>query len=276
MKIIISAGHQVGLDSGAVGQGQQEAVDNVRMCDRIVQYLTKWGIDVVYMPNNVGDLSAEIKWVNDRFKEGDAYAIQIHRNAGGGTGNEVWTTAYKNQVPLASSILSALTAITGLTSRGVKDIKTSKWPLGWINYVNCESVLVEARFIDRDPITDADDYLDAYAIAVGIAKFLGAAYGKTIEQEEADRVATAAKAASEAAAQAAAAVAKAQAEAEAKLVAQAEALAKAKAAEAAAQAAAKNTYTDSDRAVASDTNAKVSLIVSIVTWIKDLLSRVFK
>jgi hypothetical protein len=112
MKIVLSAGHnpyQPNYDSGSVGQGQQEALDYIRITDRIAQYLTNWNIDHVVMPHNVGNLSAEQKWVNDRYPLGSAYAIQIHRNAGGGTGNEVWTTAFQNQIPLAKAILAAMT-----------------------------------------------------------------------------------------------------------------------------------------------------------------------
>lgn len=198
MKILISAGHQPGLDSGAVGQGQQEANDNIRIADRVVLYLRAWGIETIYMPNNVGNLQNEINWANANLAEGQGYAVQIHRNAGGGTGNEVWTTAYKNQIPLATAILKAMTEFTKLASRGVKDIKTSNWPLGWINYVNSESVLIESRFMDRDSITDADDMVDAYAIACGIADFLGVPRGKSEEQKQIEAATAAAKAVADA------------------------------------------------------------------------------
>lgn len=200
MKIVLSSGHnpyQPNYDSGATGQGQQEAFDNIRMTDRVAYYLKAWGIDCVVMPHDVGDLTAEIKWVNDRYKLYEAYAIQIHRNAGGGTGNEVWTTDFEAQIPLATAIAKAMASITGLRNRGVKDIKTQNWPLGWINYVNCESVLIEARFIDVDSITDADDYLDAYAIACGIADFAKVPRGKSLEVEAAEAAEAAAKAAAE-------------------------------------------------------------------------------
>ena len=193
MKILLSAGHQPGLDSGAIGQDQHEADDNVRMCDRIVHYLRSWGIDTIYMPNNVGGLQEEINWANANLSMGQGYAIQVHRNAGGGTGNEVWTTALGNQIPLASTILNAMTQITGLPSRGVRDINNYS-PLGWITYVNAESVLIESRFIDRDSITDADDFLDAYAIACGIADFLQVPRRPSIEQEQKTAADNAAKA----------------------------------------------------------------------------------
>jgi N-acetylmuramoyl-L-alanine amidase len=185
MKILISAGHNPGVDPGAIGQGVQEADRNVRICDRVVLYLRSWGIQTDYMPNNVGDLQAEINWANKYYSDDDnSYAIQIHTNAGGGTGNEVWTTAYKNQIPLATAIEKALCAANGLRDRGVKDIKVNNRPLGWINYVNAQSVLVESRFIDVDSMTQANDMVDAYGIATGIANFLGVKPGLSVEQEQ--------------------------------------------------------------------------------------------
>jgi hypothetical protein len=204
MKILISNGHNPfypNYDSGAVGQGQQESLDNIRIGDRVVLYLRAWGIETIYMPNNVGDLTAEIKWANANLAYGQGYAIQIHRNAfnGQATGNEVWTTDYGNQMPLARSIMKAMTEFTGLAERGVKDIKDYS-PLGWITGLNAESVLIEARFIDHDDISDAEDMEDAYAIACGIADFLKVPRGKSEEQKqiEAARAAAAAQAAAKA------------------------------------------------------------------------------
>jgi len=195
MKVLISAGHQLNLP-GAFGQGVREEEATIRICDRIVTYFKGWGIEYDYMPHDVGDINAQANWVNARYKDGEAYAIQVHRNAGGGTGNEVWTTAYKNQIPLATTILNAMTKITKLRSRGVKD--TATWPLGWITNVNCESVLIEARFIDKDDVTPAAEMLDAYAIAVGIATFLGVKYApKSLEEEATDAAIYAAKLAAE-------------------------------------------------------------------------------
>ena len=272
-KILISAGHQPGLDSGAVGQGQQEANDNVRICDRVVLYLRAWGINTIYMPNNVGNLQGEINWANDNLALGAGYAIQIHRNAGGGTGNEVWTTPYANQVPLATAILKAMTEITKLPNRGVKDIKANNNPLGWINYVNAESVLIEARFIDRDSITDADDMLDAYAIACGIADFLKIPRGKSEEQKQIE----AAKAAAEAAA-----AAKAEAERLAKLAEEAriaKELAEAQAKKAAEeQALADKAKAEADKALQDQINAmnqeNLNILQIIFKAIKDFITAI--
>ena len=186
MKTVISAGHNPGTDPGAIGQGRQEANENVRMADRVVLLLRSWGVDVDLMPHNVGNLQAEINWMNARYKTYDsAIGVQIHRNAGGGTGNEIWTSNYKTQWAIATTILNAMTRYTKMPSRGVKDVKTN--PLGWINNLLCASVLVEARFIDRDPLTDETALIDALGIAAGIADVLGIPVGRTPEEIEAQR-----------------------------------------------------------------------------------------
>jgi len=197
VKIVISAGHQPGLDSGAVGQGRQEANENILIADRVVTLLRSWGMDVDYMPNNVGGLQAEIDWMNTRYKDDDnVFGIQVHRNAGGGTGNEVWTFDYKRQWDLGTKVAAAMQKYTGLPNRGVKSINTN--PLGWINYVNCQTILTESRFIDRDNLTDASALEDAMGIAAGIANFAGVPVGKTPEELVAQaQAAAAAKAAAE-------------------------------------------------------------------------------
>lgn len=202
MKIVISAGHQPGLDSGAVGQGRQEANENIRIADRVVLLLRSWGMDVDYMPNNVGNLQAEINWMNARYGDDDkTFGVQIHRNAGGGTGNEVWTYPYKRQWDLATKVAVSMQKYTGLPNRGVKNVTTN--PLGWINHLKCQSILTESRFIDRDHITDASALEDAMGIAAGIANFAGVAVGKTPEQIQAQIAAeAAARAAAEAKAKA--------------------------------------------------------------------------
>lgn len=276
-KILISAGHNPGIDPGAISQGQQEANDNVRICDRVVLYLRSWGIDTLYMPNNVGDLQAEINWANANLALYGGYAIQIHRNAGGGTGNEVWTTAYEAQIPLATSILNAMAAITGLPNRGVKDIKVQNVALGWINYVNAESVLVESRFIDRDSITDADDMVDAYAIACGIADFLKVPRGKSEEQKQIDaaNVAAQAQAAAKAEADRLAKLAE-QARVEADKALQAKLKAEADAKKAAEEKAiADKTKADADKALKDAVNQEnLNILQLMFKAIKDIITAI--
>jgi len=270
MKIVISAGHQPNLDSGAVGQGRQEANENIRIADRVVLLLRSWGMDVDYMPNNVGGLQEEINYMNTRYGDDDnTFGIQVHRNAGGGTGNEVWTFDYKRQWDLATKVANSMQKYTGLANRGVKSITTN--PLGWINYVNCQTILTESRFIDRDVLTDQSALDDAFAIAAGIATFAGVPVGKTPEQIQAQAQADERARLAE--------VARLKAIEDARLaeVARLKAVEEARIA-AEAKAAADKALADSlkDTDLAKDTNQKVGAILAIVNWIKELLGRIFK
>lgn len=168
---------------------------------------------------------------------------------------------------LAESILNAMTEITKLPNRGVKDVKQYR-PLGWILNLNAQSVLIEARFIDRDSITDADDMLDAYAIACGIADFLKVPRGKSEEQKEIDRVNAAAQAQ---------AAAKAEADRLAKLAEQAridaEKAAQAKlAAEAAAKKAAEEQALADKQKAEADKALKDAITDNnnFISWLKNL------
>lgn len=217
--VILSAGHKPGLDSGAIGQGQQEANDTIRICDRVAVLLRAWGVKVDYEPNDVGGLVAEINWVNARYKNlNDGWAIQIHRNAGGGTGSEIWTPSNPDDtsIAMAQAIDTSLAKITGLRDRGVKFAQNSQWgKLGWTDDTNTYATLVEARFIDVDDISDTADMTDAYAIAVGICNYYGVPVGKTPEEvAAANAAAVAAEAARAKSAQEAAAAKQAAIDAE--------------------------------------------------------------
>ena len=191
MKIVISAGHQPDIDSGAIGQGETEAQNNIDRADRVVELLRFWGVDVDYMPNDVGDIVGEINWANARYKSYDsAWAIQIHMNSGGGTGSEVWTYWDETQITMATAISESLAKYTGLRKRGVKDQSKSRFgKLGWCADLKCASTLVECRFIDVDNISPDADRIDAYAIAVGICNYLGISIGLTPEEVEDQRLA---------------------------------------------------------------------------------------
>src|SRR6187402_3146062 len=92
-RVILAAGHGGG-DNGAQGQGTTEAHETVQITDRVAAYLRDKGIDVQVVPHSL-NLGATIDWINARFKNlNDGLAIEIHKNAGGGTGSEVWTPSY--------------------------------------------------------------------------------------------------------------------------------------------------------------------------------------
>lgn len=174
-RIILAAGHGGG-DSGAVAQGTTEANETVQITNRTADYLRSWGIDTVVVPHELG-LQDSINWVNARYKSiRNGLAIEIHKNSGGGTGNEVWAPSYADSTSSnqAQHIVNAMTAVTGLRNRGVKFAQNNRWgKLGWTDDTNTYAVLIEAGFIDVDSVSDAADDKFARGIAEGIMNLFG-------------------------------------------------------------------------------------------------------
>lgn len=175
--IVLSAGHGNG-DPGAVAQGTTEANETVQITERVAAYLRAWSFPaVVVQPHDVGDLVAEIRWVNARYKDiNDALVVQIHKNSGGGNGSEVWypSNGDANSRAQAKVIADELATATGEPNRGIKDAKTNRFGrLGWTDDTHPYALLVEAGFIDRNPVDDPADDRYALGIARGIMKIFG-------------------------------------------------------------------------------------------------------
>ena len=106
--------------------------------------------------------------------------MDIHINAGGGDGSEVYyshTSAPGKK--LAQSIVDAMSAI-GQNTRGIKTRLSSSGNdyFGMIRDTDAPAVLVECAFIDNktDLViidTEAERKVFGYAIADGVAKYLG-------------------------------------------------------------------------------------------------------
>lgn len=153
MKICISIGHgksaRGGYDSGAVGSGYHE----FKLAREIGRYaaesLKNYGCEVTLI-NYDADmyLSDRIACVN---KGGYNLAAEIHLNAGGGTGPEVY---YKHSddggKKLAAAISKSISGVFGLRDRGAKiKLNESKDDyFGFIRSINCRSLLIETVFID--------------------------------------------------------------------------------------------------------------------------------
>lgn len=177
--IILSAGHGAG-DPGACAQGTTERELNIKVTDLVISKLwSKFNYTCLLVPHSVGDLQAEIDQTNAWAKTLEsALAIQIHFNAGGGTGEEVWypSNGDDRSKDQAMKVSIALAAATGLRNRGIKDASTNGWgKLGWTDDTNCYALLIECAFIDVDRVDDA--YLDQ--IAEGISNGIGDIFGAT-------------------------------------------------------------------------------------------------
>ncbi len=150
MKIFIGVGHG-GSDPGAVGNGLKESNVNLGIAKAMKLELEKYGISVLMSREVDCDdpLAEEIKECNAFSPD---LAVDVHTNAGGGKGFEVFyqTNLYKEKsISIAKEIEKKVIAM-GQNSRGSKTrLNTSGTDyFGFLRQINCPSVITECAFID--------------------------------------------------------------------------------------------------------------------------------
>lgn len=193
-KVFIGVGHG-GKDPGAVANGLKEANLNLDVAKACRDTLKNHGVTVQLSRDN--DASENLA---QRIKECKAFnpdlAVDIHFNAGGGDGAEVYHAKKdKSDDAFAKNVLDELIKI-GQNSRGLKTKTTSSGTdyFGFVRQIPCPSVLIECAFIDnKNDIKIADTLAErktmGVAIAKGILKTLGITY-KTESKKPANTTVT--------------------------------------------------------------------------------------
>ncbi len=182
MKISVCIGHgksQSGqYDSGAVASGYQEFKLARAIGKCLKQELSKYNCTVDLI-NYDGDknLAERIKYVNSK---GYDLNMELHLNAGGGTGPEVYYKHNSKQgKALATAISKSIATNLGLKDRGAKTkLVSGQDYFGCVREIKCMSFLVETVFIDtkgdRDKVIYASGQEQcAKAIATAVAKYYG-------------------------------------------------------------------------------------------------------
>ena len=180
-KVFIGVGHG-GKDPGACANGFEEADLNLDIALSVNSELVRHGVSV-----QMSRTKDENDDINDEIKECNAFnpdlAVDIHNNAGGGDGAEVYYH-YKGGTSktLADNILSEVVKI-GQNSRGSKTKLNSagKDYYGFIRETKPPAVIVECAFVDNKTDiqiidTAAERKTMGIAIAKGILKTLGIAF----------------------------------------------------------------------------------------------------
>ena len=175
-KVCIDAGHG-GKDPGAVANGFNEKDLNLAIALACWDELARYGVSVkLSRTKDENDTTAEA------IRECNAFApdlaVDIHCNAGGGDGAEVYHSIH-NSPETANNILSELVKI-GQNSRGAKTLKNANGTdyFGFIRETKAPAVLVECAFVDNKKDiqiidTKAEQNAMGVAIAKGILKTLG-------------------------------------------------------------------------------------------------------
>ena len=182
MKISVCIGHgksQSGqYDSGAVASGYQEFKLARAIGKCLKQELSKYNCTVDLI-NYDGDknLAERIKYVNSK---GYDLNMELHLNAGGGTGPEVYYKHNSKQgKALATTISKSIATNLGLKDRGAKTkLVSGQDYFGCVREIKCMSFLIETVFIDtkgdRDKVIYASGQEQcAKAIATAVAKYYG-------------------------------------------------------------------------------------------------------
>lgn len=180
-KIFLGVGHG-GNDSGAVANGFKEKDLNLAIALACRDELARHGVTV-----GMSRTKDENDALTDEIKECNAFkpdlALDIHNNAGGGDGAEVFHHyGGGTGKTLAENILAEIVKI-GQNSRGAKIKKNAQGKdyFGFIRQTSCPAVIVECAFVDnKNDVaiidTSAEQKTMGIAIAKGVLKTLGIAY----------------------------------------------------------------------------------------------------
>lgn len=191
--VFLGVGHG-GSDPGAVANGFKEKDLNLAIATACQEELTRHDVSVL-----MSRTKDETEDLTERIKECNAFnpdlALDIHNNAGGGDGAEVFHH-YKGGKgkTLANNILAEVVNI-GQNSRGAKTKKNSAGQdyFGFIREIACPSVIVECAFLDNKndiKILDTTEKQKAMGVAIakGILKTLGIAYKEKVADTKMYRV----------------------------------------------------------------------------------------
>ena len=178
MKVFIGVGHG-GLDSGAVANNTKEKDLNLSIALACRDELVRHGVSV-----KMSRTKDENDPLSDEIRECNAYApdlaVDIHNNAGGGDGGEVFYSHIGGKgKTLAENILAEIVKV-GQNSRGAKTRKNAngKDYYGFIRETSAPAVIVECAFVDNASdlkilATETQRKAMGVAIAKGILKTLG-------------------------------------------------------------------------------------------------------
>ena len=178
VKVFIGVGHG-GVDSGAAANGVKEKDLNLSIALACRDVLERHGVSV-----KMSRSKDEDDPIGEEIKECNAYApdlaVDIHNNAGGGDGAEVFYHHGGGKgKTLAENILAEIVKL-GQNSRGIKTRVNSQGKdyYAFIRKTSCPAVIVECAFVDnasdlRILATEDDRKKVGQAVGYGILKTLG-------------------------------------------------------------------------------------------------------
>ena len=157
-RVFIGVGHG-GPDPGAVSGSFRESIINLTIALAVKEELERHGLTV-----GISRVKDEEDRLAEEIKECNAFnpdvAIEVHNNAGGGDGFEVYVQTNK-QASKSRSLATSIEARVKATGQNSRGLKTKKNPngtdyFGWLRQVECPTVLLEGFFVDG--VKDRKDF----------------------------------------------------------------------------------------------------------------------
>lgn len=194
--IYIDAGHGLGEDGSndnggsAIVQERERVVQIAKLTVSLLRAQPKLA-GVAIVPIGVEERLmlidhikvANMDYLQNNYREGDALLVSIHCNAGGGSGSESWyESGNEDSKMLAVKVGSICASHSGLAYRGTKgDLDNRRGRLGIVRDVKATAALVECGFVDS--AIDAPRLRDtperfASGIVDGIVTHLGIQFVK--------------------------------------------------------------------------------------------------
>lgn len=178
-RVFIGVGHG-GTDPGAVGYLVEKDV-NLKMARACCDYLRARGVDAVL--SRTEDVTDKLVSKIDRCNAfAPDLALDIHNNAGGGDGFEIYHSVVGGTGKLLAQNIEKEIVQIGQNSRGLKTKKNSygRDYFGFIRSTRCPAVICEGVFVDNkadaaQADTDAECRAFGGAYARGILATLGIA-----------------------------------------------------------------------------------------------------
>ena len=193
MAICIIVGHgkskSGGYDSGAVNGNYHEFKIAREIARYAYEYYNATYNEQCDLMNYNGDL-----YLSDRIKLANAkrynFVAEIHLNAGGGTGTEVYySIGSAKGKAIAAAISSNISKAFGIRNRGAKTKRGAHGDyFGIIRQTSMEAVLVETVFIDTKDLDKVKTAAGQKACGIAIAKAIASTRGIKVKSAPAKPV----------------------------------------------------------------------------------------
>ena len=176
-KVYIGVGHG-GSDPGAVKYLVEKDID-LQMAKGCRDYLKEHNVDVLI--SRTGDIDSSINEKTTMCNHwGADLALDIHNNAGGGEGFEVWHSVNGGKGKVLAQNIEKEVVKIGQKSRGLKTKKNAYGSdyFGFIRQTKCPAIICEGVFVDnKADAAKADTEEKCRAFGVAYAKGILATLG---------------------------------------------------------------------------------------------------